>query len=78
MTNIVVGSVVGADIYIASAITAGLLGSFSLVVWVAAGIFATIIALVFAYCSYYVPKEECEGMALSKKFCPECGCQENS
>jgi amino acid transporter len=56
MTNIVVGSVVGADIYIASAITAGLLGPFSLVIWVVAGIFATIIALVFAYCSYYVPK----------------------
>jgi APA family basic amino acid/polyamine antiporter len=56
MTNIVVGSVVGADIYIASAITAGLLGPFSLVIWIVAGIFATVIALVFAYCSYYVPK----------------------
>jgi APA family basic amino acid/polyamine antiporter len=56
VTNIVVGSVVGADIYIASAITAGLLGPFSLVVWVIAGIFATLIALVLAYCSYYVPR----------------------
>jgi amino acid transporter len=56
LTNIVVGSVVGADIYIASAITAGMLGPFSLVVWVIAGVFATIIALVFAYCSYYIPK----------------------
>jgi basic amino acid/polyamine antiporter, APA family len=56
LTNIIVGSVIGADIYIASAITAGLLGPFSLVVWVIAGIFATVIALVFAYCSYYVPK----------------------
>src|SRR5512136_19764 len=56
LTNIVVGSIVGADIYIASAITAGMLGPFSLVIWVIAGIFATIIALVFAYCSYYVPK----------------------
>jgi APA family basic amino acid/polyamine antiporter len=56
VTNIVVGSVVGADIYIASAITAGLLGPFSLVVWVIAGIFATIVALVLAYCSYYVPR----------------------
>ncbi len=33
-----------------------MLGPFSLVVWVIAGIFATIIALVFAYCSYYIPK----------------------
>ena len=56
LTNIVVGSVIGADIYIASAITAGMLGPFSLVVWVIAGVFATIIALVFAYCSYYIPK----------------------
>jgi len=56
VTNIIVGSVIGADIYIASAITAGLLGPFSLVIWVIAGIFATVIALVFAYCSYYVPK----------------------
>lgn len=56
VTSIVVGSIVGADIYIASAITAGMLGPFSLVIWVIAGIFATIIALVFAYCSYYVPK----------------------
>ncbi len=56
MTNIIVGSVVGADIYIASAITAGILGPFSIVVWIIAGIFATVIALVFAYCSYYVPR----------------------
>lgn len=56
VTNIIVGSVVGADIYIASAITAGMLGPFSLVAWIIAGIFATIIALVFAYCSYHVPK----------------------
>ncbi|MDD1700851.1 MAG: APC family permease [Methanoregula sp.] len=56
VTNIIVGSVIGADIYVASAIIAGLLGPFSLVIWVIAGIFATVIALVFAYCSYYVPK----------------------
>jgi APA family basic amino acid/polyamine antiporter len=56
VTSIIVGSVIGADIYIASAITAGLLGPFSLVIWIIAGIFATVIALVFAYCSYYVPK----------------------
>jgi amino acid transporter len=56
VTSIIVGSVIGADIYVASAITAGLLGPFSLVIWVIAGIFATVIALVFAYCSYYVPR----------------------
>ncbi len=56
LTNIIVGSIVGADIYIASALTAGLIGPFSIIVWLAAGILATIIALVFAYCSYYVPR----------------------
>jgi basic amino acid/polyamine antiporter, APA family len=56
LTSIVVGSIIGADIYIASALTAGLLGPAAILVWVAAGICATIIALVFAYCSYYVPR----------------------
>ncbi len=56
LTTIIVGSIIGADIYIASAITAGMLGPFSLVVWILAGIFATVIALVFAYCSYHLPK----------------------
>lgn len=56
LTSIVVGSIVGADIYIASALTAGLLGPAAILVWVVEGICATIIALVFAYCSYYVPR----------------------
>lgn len=56
LTAIVVGSIVGADIYIASALTAGLFGPSAILVWVVAGICATIIALVFAYCSYYVPR----------------------
>ena len=56
LTNIVVGSIVGADIYIASALTAGMIGPFSIFVWLVAGLFAIVIALVFAYCSYYVPK----------------------
>ena len=56
LTNIIIGSIVGADIYIASALTAGIIGPLSILVWVTAGICATIIALVFAYCSYYVPR----------------------
>jgi len=55
LTSIVVGSIVGADIYIASALTAGLLGPAALLVWFVAGACATVLALVFAYCSYYVP-----------------------
>jgi APA family basic amino acid/polyamine antiporter len=56
LTNIVVGSIVGADIYIASALTAGLVGPFAIVVWIAAAACATVLALVFAYCSYYLPR----------------------
>src|SRR5215469_6765694 len=56
LTNIVVGAIVGSDIYIASALTARLIGPFSIVVWVVAGIIATILAMIFAYSAYYVPK----------------------
>src|SRR5437879_5189812 len=56
VTGIVVGSIVGADIYVASAITAGMLGPCSILVWVVAGVFAAVVALNFAYCSYHVPK----------------------
>ncbi len=56
LTNIVVGAIVGSDIYIASAITAGLIGPFSIIVWIVAGAIATILAMIFAYSSYYVPK----------------------
>ncbi|MDD1678930.1 MAG: APC family permease [Methanomicrobiales archaeon] len=56
LTNIVIGSIVGADIYIASALTGGLLGPFAIFVWVIAGAMAACLALVFAYCSYYIPR----------------------
>jgi APA family basic amino acid/polyamine antiporter len=56
LTNIVIGSIVGADIYIASALTGGLLGPFAIIVWVIAGAMAACLALVFAYCSYYIPR----------------------
>jgi basic amino acid/polyamine antiporter, APA family len=56
LTNIVVGAIVGSDIYIASAITAGLIGPFSIVAWIVAGLMATVLALVFAYSAYYVPR----------------------
>ncbi|MDD1707263.1 MAG: amino acid permease [Methanoregulaceae archaeon] len=56
VSSIVVGSIVGADIYIASAITAGILGPFSLVIWFMAGLCAVVIALVFAECSTLIPR----------------------
>jgi APA family basic amino acid/polyamine antiporter len=56
VTNLVVGAIVGADIYVASSFGAGYLGPFSLVTWVVAGIIAIIIALCFAQCASLLPK----------------------
>ena len=56
VTNLVVGAIIGADIYVASAFGAGLLGPLSLVVWVIAGIIAIVIALCFAQCAALLPK----------------------
>ncbi|QQG48414.1 MAG: amino acid permease [archaeon] len=56
LTNIVVGAIIGSDIYIASALTANLVGPFSVVLWVIAGLMAIVLAMIFAYSAYYVPK----------------------
>jgi amino acid transporter len=56
VTNLVVGAIIGADIYVASQFGAQYLGPFSLVVWVIAGAMAIVIALCFAQCASLVPK----------------------
>ncbi len=56
VTNLVVGAIIGADIYVASSFGAGYLGPFSLVAWVVAGVIAIIIALCFAQCAALLPK----------------------
>lgn len=56
VTNLVVGAIVGADIYVASSFGARSLGPFSLVVWVIAGLMAMVIALCFAQCAALVPE----------------------
>lgn len=56
VVNLVVGTIVGADIYIAAAFGAGLLGPASLLAWIIAGFMAIIIALSFAECSSLVPR----------------------
>lgn len=56
VTNITVGAIVGADIYVASAITASMLGPASLIAWVVAGGLATIIALTLAECARLCPE----------------------
>lgn len=56
VTNLVVGAIIGADIYVASAFGASLLGPFSLVLWVLAGVMAIVIALCFAQCAALLPR----------------------
>ncbi len=55
-TNLVVGSAIGADIFVVPALTARLLGPASLVVWLVSGGIAIVIALCFAYCSSFLPR----------------------
>lgn len=54
--NLVIGAIVGADIYIAAAFGAGLLGPASILAWLIAGVMAIIIALCFAECSSIIPR----------------------
>jgi len=53
--NIVVGAIIGSDIYIVPGLVAGLIGPFALVVWIIGGAISMVLAMVFGYCSYYVP-----------------------
>lgn len=56
VTNLVIGTIVGADIYIAAAFGASYLGPSSIFAWLIAGIMAVVIALCFAECSSLLPK----------------------
>lgn len=53
--NIVIGAIVGSDIYIIPGLTAGLIGPFAIGIWIFGGAISMVLVLVFAYCSYYVP-----------------------
>jgi APA family basic amino acid/polyamine antiporter len=55
-TNLVVGSAIGADIFIVPALSAKLLGPASLLIWLIGGIMAIVIALCFAYCASFLPR----------------------
>ena len=55
LMNIVIGAIVGSDIYIIPGLTAGLIGPFAIAVWILGGAISMVLVLVFAYCSYYVP-----------------------
>src|SRR5712692_459727 len=56
VTSLVVGSIIGADVYVATALGARLIGPASLLVWVLAGAMAMVIALSFSYCVMILPK----------------------
>lgn len=56
VVNLVVGTIVGADIYIAAAFGAGYLGPSSIFAWLIAGLMAITIALCFAECSSLLPR----------------------
>lgn len=56
VTNLVVGSAIGADIYVAAAPCARLLGPASLLLWFVGGVMAIVIALSFAYCAAILPR----------------------
>src|SRR2546427_12888693 len=56
VTSLVVGSIIGADVYVATAIGARLVGPSSLLVWVLAGAVALVVALSFSYCVMILPK----------------------
>lgn len=56
VTNLLVGAIVGADIYVVASLGSQYLGPASLVAWIAAGAIAIIIALNFAECATLVPR----------------------
>ncbi|MBI0582600.1 MAG: amino acid permease [Methanomassiliicoccus sp.] len=56
VTSLVVGSIIGADIYVATAVSTRLVGPAALLIWVVAGLIALIIAFSFAYCVMALPK----------------------
>ncbi|KAF5078610.1 putative amino acid permease YhdG [anaerobic digester metagenome] len=56
VVSLVVGTIVGADIYIAASFGAGFLGPSSIFAWIIAGFMAIIIAMCFAECSSLVPR----------------------
>jgi len=56
VTNLVVGSVIGADIYVAAALGAKLLGPASILIWLLAGLIAIVIALSFSHCAAILPR----------------------
>jgi len=56
VVNLVIGAVIGSDIYVATAFGMKQMGPASILVWIVAGVFAIITAIAFAVCARYVRK----------------------
>jgi len=56
VTNLVVGAIIGADIYVASSFGAAYLGPSSILAWIVAGAIAVVVALCFAQCAALLPR----------------------
>jgi amino acid transporter len=54
--SLVVGSAIGADIFVIPSLIAGLIGPVSILIWFIGAIIAIVIALCFAYCATVLPK----------------------
>ena len=68
LMNIVIGAIIGSDIYIVPGLVAGLIGPSAIGVWIIGGVISMILAMVFAYCSYYVPNVGGSFAFVSKAF----------
>jgi APA family basic amino acid/polyamine antiporter len=55
-TSLVIGSAIGADIFVVPALAARLLGPASLLIWLIGAVIAIVIAMCFAYCATFLPK----------------------
>jgi len=55
-TSLVVGSAIGADIFVIPSLIAALIGPVSIFIWLIGAVIAIVIALCFAYCATILPK----------------------
>jgi len=55
-TSLVVGSAVGADIFVIPSLIAALIGPVSILIWLIGAVIAIVIALCFAYCATILPR----------------------
>ena len=55
-TSLVVGSAIGADIFVIPSLIAALIGPVSILIWLIGAIIAIVIALCFAYCATILPR----------------------